>query len=358
MLRFAGHVPRWAAIAGTRPAPRTSPRPYYGYDRLPAADEPVRGGFVKFQRLAEVLPNAPRDFNVLYIGSSVVPPDAATLFRLARRRRAPIVWNQDGVAYPGWHGPGWAETNRPLARGVHEADHVFFQSEFCKLSSDRFLGTRDASWEILYNAVDTEAFTPRRDGRRDRLTLLLGGSQYQRYRVDAALDTLAALRPARPDARLVIAGELRFVPDRAEASRLVRSRIAELGLEDAVELVGSYTQRDAPALMRRADLLLHTKYNDPCPGVVIEAMACGLPVVHSASGGVPELVGDAGAGVAAPLDWEQDHPPAGAELARAVVAVAERLDELSAAARTRAVERFGLRAWLERHRRVFEELLS
>ena len=77
--------------------------------------------------------------------------------------------------------------------------------------------------------------------------------------------------------------------------------------------------------MQSADILLHTKYNDPCPTVVLEAMACGLPVVYSASGGTPELVGDdAGIGVDAPLDWEHDHPPAPEALAEAVLVVAAR----------------------------------
>src|SRR5207248_3199179 len=73
---------------------------------------------------------------------------------------------------------------------------------------------------------------------------------------------------------------------------------------------GRYAQRDAPALYRRAHLLLHTKRNDPCPNVVLEALSCGLPVVHSASGGLPELVGrEAGIGVPDEGDWEHDVPP-------------------------------------------------
>ncbi len=71
--------------------------------------------------------------------------------------------------------------------------------------------------------------------------------------------------------------------------------------------------------MRRAHVLLHTKVKDPCPTLVIEAMACGLPVVHPASGGTVELVGDeAGIGVPHPDTWEQDIPPAPEELAEAV----------------------------------------
>ena len=39
------------------------------------------------------------------------------------------------------------------------------------------------------------------------------------------------------------------------------------------------------------------KYKDPCPNTVIEALSCGLPILYSASGGVPEIVGN-GCGVA------------------------------------------------------------
>lgn len=333
---------RWEEIAATPPR-RPEIAVSYGVERMPRADDIVYGGHVKFSLLDRSLPNAPRDFNVLYLGSSALPLEAPKLLELARRRGAAFAWNQNGAAYPGWYGEGWALVNEPRARLLHEADHVFFQSAFCKMSADRFYGERRGPWEVLHNPVDTRRFVPWE--RRERpLTLLLGGNQYQRYRLEVALETLALVRRARPDARLLVAGELSFSPP---------MRVDLPG----VELVGSYTQAEAPALMQQADVLLHTKYNDPCPTVVLEAMASGLPVVYSKSGGTPELVGDdAGIGIDAPLDWEHDHPPAPEALAEAVLVVAGSLADRSEAARERSL-RFDSERWVERHHTVFTALI-
>jgi glycosyltransferase involved in cell wall biosynthesis len=86
-------------------------------------------------------------------------------------------------------------------------------------------------------------------------------------------------------------------------------------------------------------------------------MACGLPVVHPASGGTVELVGDEGGiGVAHPDTWERDEPPAPEAMADAVDRVLADLAGYSARARARAVERFALEPWLERHAELFERL--
>jgi glycosyltransferase involved in cell wall biosynthesis len=347
MRATLARIRRHRRIARARPS-TDGVAVFYGHDRIPGPKDVAHGGMVKFHHLQRLFPNEPSAFNVLYLGSSNRPADSGDLIRLARERGAAVAWNQDGVAYQGWHGPGWEQTNEPLAEGLHAADHVFFQSEFCRVSSDRFLGERRGPAEVLPNPVDTGLFTPAERPERP-LTLLLGGNQYQRYRFATALATLRLL----PEACLLVAGRLSWDPD----PRVVRRELPGLlaGLEDRVELLGPYSQAEAPALYRRADLLLHTKYNDPCPTVVLEAMACGLPAVYSASGGTPELVAGAGIGVEAPLDWERDHPPAAEALAAAVLDCARRLDALAAAARTQAL-RFDVRPWLERHRVIFEEL--
>jgi hypothetical protein len=79
--------------------------------------------------------------------------------------------------------------------------------------------------------------------------------------------------------------------------------------------------------------------------------------VHPASGGTVELVGDeAGIGVPHPDTWERDDPPEPAAMADAVERVLADLARFSAGARARAVERFALEPWLERHAELFERL--
>ena len=341
---------RWARLLVPR-SPARGIRVFYGHDRVPGPGEPVAGGTAKFQRLAGRFPNAPHDFTLLYLGSTWLPRDLRPLLRLARRRRIPVILNQNGVGYPGWAGvEGAREFNRPLRRLLAAADHVLYQSEFCKRAADEFLGSPRGSWEVLYNAVDVERFGPAATPPAAGPVLLLGGDQYQAYRLEIALRTLRALLETQSDARLLITGRL-AIP--------VEPLVTALGLVGRVDVVGRYAQRDAPDVYRRAHLLLHTKVNDPCPSVVLEAMASGLPVVYAKSGGVPELVGDeAGVGVPHPDSWERDEPPAPEALAAAVEQVFSELPRSAASARSRAVERFALGPWLDRHAQLFAELSS
>jgi glycosyltransferase involved in cell wall biosynthesis len=347
--RYGQAASRWARLLLPRRR-RPGLRVFYGHDRVPGPGEPVAGGTAKFQRLASRFPNHPTDFTVVYLGTTWLPRDLRPLLALARRRRAPVVLNQNGVAYPGWAGAATEELNRPLRRALVAADHVLYQSEFCKVSANTFLGEPHGSWEVLYNAVDVDRFSPVETPPGDGPVLLLGGDQTQAYRLEVAFQTFAQLLASEPGARLLVTGRLVSQPE---------PLLRELGLSGRVEFTGRYSQADAPELMGRAHLLLHTKVKDPCPSLVIEAMACGLPVVYPASGGTVELVGEeAGIGVPHPESWERDEPPTADALTDAVVRVLADRARFAAGARQRAVERFAVGPWLDRHAEVFDEVLS
>ncbi len=348
----------WVLMRQLMRAPRRKGvRVSYGRLRLPRGRR-VHGGFVKCVRLAEFYPHRLFRFNVLYLSSNTLPTDWRPLVDRARSIRAKIIWNQDGVGYPAWSPDRWREVNAPMSEALHLSDYVMYQSEFCRRAADRFLGACRGPSEILRNAVDTRRFSTTRVVPGRQPILLCAGSIGQLYRFRAALEVTATLRRLGENPRLLVAGRLSWAPA-AEALETARRMIAEVGLQERVILLGPYSREEAPAVFQQATVLVHTTYNDACPTTVIEAMASGLPVVYSASGGVPELVpGDAGVGVPAPLSWDVIHAPDPALMADAVRTVLAGWRRYSERAREHAVVHLDVSTWLNRHREVFEHLLA
>jgi glycosyltransferase involved in cell wall biosynthesis len=322
---------------------------YFGRVDIPPPGAPATGPLLKLQQLSDVYENVQAGFNLLYLGSSALPRDVIPLIRLARRKGIPIVVNQNGVGYPAWAGERWEAFNRPLRAALTAADHVLYQSSFCKEDADRYLGPPRGTWEILHNAVDVTRFVPALSANAGGPVILAGGDQQSPRRLELALAAFEIVRERHPEARLLVPGRLP-----SDAGGLLE-RFPARG---AVDLLGTYAHADGPALYRRANVLLHTKVNDPCPNVVLEALASGLPVVHPASGGTPELVGDAGVAVTHVASHEELLQPTAEALADAVdVALAHR-ERLAGLARERAVALFSLERWLERHALLFAELLA
>lgn len=337
------------------------PRVFYGHDVLPGRADKVTGGIVKSQLLQTVFPNNPVGANILYLISSALPPHAVILAQEARRVGARVVLNQNGVGYPAWLPRGWQKHNRAMTNVLTNADFVLYQSRFAKLSTDRFLAPRDQGFEILYNAVDTLRFRPRLARQVvNSPVLLLAGSHGVFYRVQAALRVFALVGQRLPNARLILAGALRWDTDVSRMRAELSHELVSLGLDEkSVEIRGPYSQDEAPLLYQQADVLVHTQSNDVCPTVVLEAMACGLPVVYSDSGGTGELVGnEAGIGVPNASNWEEIVPPDPQAMAEAVVKVLGNREEFAQAARQRMERSFSMEAWLKSHAELFLELLG
>jgi len=211
--------------------------------------------------------------------------------------------------------------------------------------------------EIIYNPVDTRLFTPDACPEKpDALTLLLGGNQFQQYRLELALNTLKALHREIPNARLMVTGKL-WLPDH-EAKEWTARTLKELDLTDHVIFTGTYTQSEAPMLYSQAHLLLHTQYADSSPGLVLEALALGLPVVYLGNGGVPELVGDAGVEVYVEHNWDKINLPDPRAVANAVIQVYAHLNEYSQKARQQAVDKFSLEHFVAKHVEIFSKVLD
>jgi glycosyltransferase involved in cell wall biosynthesis len=137
--------------------------------------------------------------------------------------------------------------------------------------------------------VDLDLFTP--DGpkapRGDRHRIVSVGRFVPRKGFDVVVQALAAM----PDTELVLVGgpgHAELGSDR-EACRL-RKLAADLGVAERLHMLGSVAREDMPAILRSADVVACTPWYEPFGIVPLEAMACGVPVVASAVGGMLDTV--------------------------------------------------------------------
>ncbi len=162
---------------------------------------------------------------------------------------------------------------------------------------------------------------------------------------------LLAAEPGGERLRLAIAGYL-GKRDAPYLARL-RERLAEWGLAAAVEVVGEVDRRRKLEFLQRIDLLsVPATYREPKGLYVLEALACGVPVVQPRHGAFPELIEATGGG----LLVDPGSAPALAAGLRQLIDSPQRRWELGSAGRRAVVERFGDRQMARRTAAVYESL--
>ena len=155
------------------------------------------------------------------------------------------------------------------------------------------LGADPAKAVTLRNGVEMETFRPLPD--RDAIRAGLGLTRKTLISVGYLIDrkghhrTIEAMK-SLPDFELIIAGE---GPDRAK----LQAQIDQGGLADRVRLLGPRPHAELPTLYNAADAMVLASSREGWANVLLEAMACGTPVVASNIWGNPEVVQNRNAGV-------------------------------------------------------------
>jgi sugar transferase (PEP-CTERM/EpsH1 system associated) len=211
----------------------------------------------------------------------------------------------------------------------------------------------------IYNGVDTERFVPRPLRRRaigppgfagnDEIVIGSVGrmAEVKDYPalVRAFLQLLETEPVSRNRIRLVILGD---GPAREPCLRLLH----EAGAETLAWLPGE--RRDVPALMRSFDVFVLPSLGEGISNTILEAMACGLPVVATRVGGNPELVEEGVTGTLVP----SGNPEALAGALAAYIRDPDRRREEGAGARRRAEQRFSINAMVAGYLSAYDAALS
>ena len=195
------------------------------------------------------------------------------LYSSGARRGPVLIHRVDGVAE-------LVRGRRTVADDIQPAvnlltDYTIFQTEYCRTSFAEHCRISPVNWNVINNAVDPTVFFPDPDVVWDGGTLrLIAVSWSSNQRKGFA--TLAEVSRL-PGVELTFAGN--WCPDINPAN---------------VKIAGVLNSPELAALMRSNHAMIHAAWNEPCSNAIVEAMACGLPIIYRDSGGSCELAGEYG----------------------------------------------------------------
>ena len=237
-----------------------------------------------------------------------------------------------------------------VAFSIAQSDGVTAVSESLKADTYREFGhTRDI--RVIPNFIDVDA-ARRSDRSALRASLaapdekiVIHVSNFRPVKRVAAVVEIFKRIHAKVNSRLLMVGD---GPDLAEASQCARD--AQLG--DSVRFLGD--QEQVVQLLAVSDLFLMPSAQESFGLAALEAMACEVPVVASAVGGVPELVDDGVTGILCP----PDDLMAMADAAIGLLTDDKRHSRMAQAARKRAVERFADTRIIPMYEAYYDEILA
>jgi len=201
-------------------------------------------------------------------------------------------YGHDVTRYPRQHGPG-------VYRRLFERADLVLALDPTMAARLRRLGADPARLDIHPLGVDLDRFRAGPPPPAPPLRLLSVGRHVEKKGFEYAIRAVAALRADGLDVVYRVGGD-------GPRRRAARHLAVELGVDDRVEFPGRVDHRDVPALLAATHALVAPSVEaadgdqEGTPTVIIEAMACGRPVVATRHAGIPFLLADGEAGLLAP----------------------------------------------------------
>lgn len=189
--------------------------------------------------------------------------------------------------------------NRVLLKNSNLASGCIFQSYFCQGLAEKYL--QDISEvkksAIIYNGVDIDRFSPagsvKRSDSKKSINILVSHKMWPTKRFFQIPSIVRALKDDGMSVNVNVLGDgIRNPYDYfVDTLQFFKKEVRAFSVENEFNFLGHIPHNKLSEIYKRNDIMLNLSFADPCPNVVVEAMACGLPVVGPASGGLGELVG-------------------------------------------------------------------
>ncbi len=296
---------------------------YHDFFALPLITRPLNGDMEFRALLPHVRTFAPE----LVFGCFLYPAGYAAL-KIGRTLGVPVVNMSIGSDINRIGDPISAWYTRALLR---EEDFLVTVSEDLRRKAAA-MGAPTAKTRTILNGCDLEVFHPGdRNQARERLgidpsveAVVYVGRMDLTKGLHELVEAAVKLHPSRPALHVFIVGD---GPDRATVENTILSNNAA----GYIHLFPGCTFDEVAVWMTAADLVTLPSYMEGCPNVVLEALACGRPVVATNVGGIPEILNDSCGRLVPPREP--------AELAAALAAVLDRSWDAA------AISAHGSRSW-------------
>jgi len=217
-------------------------------------------------------------------------PEGRAALEFGSKRRIPVIITAHGSDVRVWPHlkPRWRE---PTATALRGADAVIAVSQDLRERVLEF-GAAPGKVHVITNGVDCSRFTPSTTSPERSDTgawrVLFVGRFVREKGIGVLLDAVAKLIRRGQRIHLTLIGGNPHARD----ARPFQARAESLGIGDHVRFLDEVRWETLPEHLRAADVFVLPSYSEGMPLVLLEAMACGLPLVATRCGGPEELIDD------------------------------------------------------------------